>query len=492
MNESDPTQAPEPESAAEPASSPEPMTDESSVRRLDAWDWLREAARVMTFRAPRWRRLDAGPLALATLMLLALLLGCGIQRLAFDIPVGFSWMGLLEGWASTVLSVWLGWVVVRSMRGDGPTAPGLGTLVGVQIVASVLISLVAAMLLQLLRETVGPLDQWPEALRWAIWLVPMLWGTAAGIVLLWRLAGTGLARLLVVLLVPGALVVGNWPQPAVFWRPILSAATEDGATPEHGLHLTEDVLTAQPQLIADALNALPRSAPGRVNVYAVTFAPYATQDVFMHESEVVAKTMAERFDAGERTVQLVMNPATGMSLPWATHANLRRTIERMAAVMDRDRDVLFLHLTSHGGKDAKLAADAWPVRTEPLTPQLLKQWLDEAGVRWRVISISACYSGSWIEPLADDGTLVMTAADADHTSYGCGARSPLTFFGQAMYVDALKDTWSFQQAHAQARKLIEVREREAGKTDGYSNPQLREGVAIGRVLARLEAQQRGR
>jgi hypothetical protein len=85
--------------------------------------------------------------------------------------------------------------------------------------------------------------------------------------------------------------------------------------------------------------------------------------------------------------------------------------------------------------------------------------------------------------------LVMTAADATHTSYGCGSRSPLTFFGQAMYVDALKETWSFQQAHAQARQLIEVREKEAGKTDGYSNPQIREGAAIGEVLKRLEAQQ---
>ena len=59
-----------------------------------------------------------------------------------------------------------------------------------------------------------------------------------------------------------------------------------------------------------------------------------------------------------------------------------------------------------------------------------------------------------------------------------------------MYVDALKDTWSFPAAHARARQLIEVREREAGKSDGYSNPQISEGAAIGEVLRRLEDQQR--
>ena len=57
-----------------------------------------------------------------------------------------------------------------------------------------------------------------------------------------------------------------------------------------------------------------------------------------------------------------------------------------------------------------------------------------------------------------------------------------------MYVDALRETWSFTQAHARARQLIEVREKEAGKRDGYSNPQLSEGAAIRAVLKRLEAE----
>jgi hypothetical protein len=228
-----------------------------------------------------------------------------------------------------------------------------------------------------------------------------------------------------------------------------------------------------------------------VNVYAATYAPYASEDVFMRESAVVARTMRERFGAGGRTVELVVNPATATTLPWATPLNLRQTIARMAAAMNRERDVLFLHLTSHGGADGKLATQTWPLDTEPMTPELLKRWLDEAGVRWRVISVSACYSGSWVTPLAGEGTLVMTAADADHTSYGCGRRSELTFFGRAMYEEELRKTWSFTEAHAAARERIEVREKEAGKSDGYSNPQLRMGTGIEPVLRRLEAQQRG-
>jgi hypothetical protein len=208
----------------------------------------------------------------------------------------------------------------------------------------------------------------------------------------------------------------------------------------------------------------------------------------MRESALVTDVMARRFDASGRTIQLVNNKATVARLPWATPLNLQRAIARIGERMDKDEDVLFIHLTSHGGADGNLAASLRPMTVDSVTPQALKQWLDDAGIRNRVISISACFSGSWIEPLAGDHTLVMTAADADHTSYGCGSGSNLTFFGRAMYDEELRHTWSFEHAHAAARKVIDQREKEAGKEDGYSNPQIRVGPGIRTTLARLEAQ----
>ena len=72
--------------------------------------------------------------------------------------------------------------------------------------------------------------------------------------------------------------------------------------------------------------------------------------------------------------------------------------------------------------------------------------------------------------------------------YGCGRGSELTYFGRAMYDEQLRSSWSFETAHARARTVIEQREREAGKSDGYSNPQIRVGDAIRTKLAALEAQ----
>jgi hypothetical protein len=449
--------------------------------------WLREGARVLALRAPRWEGVQARPLTLVVLVVATLLVAVAVQRLLTEGEPKLQWAAFLNGWIDIALSAWLCWVVARAAGPNDRTQPGTATLLALLWSAGLVLALADGGVALVLRAALGPADDWPVSLQWASWLLPMAWLGLTQMALLWRVARPGLARVAILLVTPLPLVLSGWLQPTVYWWSEPTAEPGGYA----GLPLNDQVVDAQGRLLADTLAALRAPQPGRVNVYAATYAPYASEDVFMRESAVVARTMRERFGAGGRTVELVVNPATATTLPWATPLNLRQTIARMAAAMNRERDVLFLHLTSHGGADGKLATQTWPLDTEPMTPELLKRWLDEAGVRWRVISVSACYSGSWVTPLAGEGTLVMTAADADHTSYGCGRRSELTFFGRAMYEEELRKTWSFTEAHAAARERIEVREKEAGKSDGYSNPQLRMGTGIEPVLRRLEAQQRG-
>lgn len=449
--------------------------------------WLREGARVLALRSPRWQGLVARPLTLALLVVALLLTGAAVQWGLTEGSATLVGRSFLHGWADFALLAWLSWIVARSAHRTAPAAPTAATLLALAWCAGLLLAWVDGAVALALRAALGPVDAWPESVYWASWLLSIAWLGLAQTVLLWRVAVGGLARAAILLVLPLTLAIGAWLAPTTFWW------SEPAPDPDAwaGLPLTDEVVDAQPQLLARALAGLQPPAPGRVNVYALTYAPYASEDVFMRESAVVAKTMRERFDADGRLVELVVNPATTTTLPWATPLNLRKAIAHVATVMDRERDVLFLHLTSHGGADGQLAAETSPLQTEPMTPELLKRWLDEAGVRWRVVSVSACYSGSWIPPLAGDGTLVMTAADADHTSYGCGKRSELTFFGRAMYEEQLRKTWSFTEAHAHARKVIAVREQEAGKSDGYSNPQISEGAGVREVLARLEREQRG-
>ena len=69
----------------------------------------------------------------------------------------------------------------------------------------------------------------------------------------------------------------------------------------------------------------------------------------------------------------------------------------------------------------------------------------------------------------------------------CGRLSELTFFGRAVFDEQLRRTHSFEQAFAAAVPLIRQREIDAGKDDGFSNPQMAVGAQIGPVLKALEA-----
>ena len=201
---------------------------------------------------------------------------------------------------------------------------------------------------------------------------------------------------------------------------------------------------------------------------------------------MVSTLLQERFDAQARVVHLLNHAETADTHAWATPQNLQRAIAVLAQRMDRDSDVLVIYMTSPGARNHELAASHWPLEVPPVTPEMLRAMLDEAGIRHRVIAVSACFSGGWIEPLATDSSLIMTAADATHTSYGCGTRSELTFFGRAVFHEQLRQTHSFTEAFAKAVPVIAQREVEAGKQDGFSNPQIHVGAQIVPVLRALE------
>ena len=446
--------------------------------------WWAAGGRAATFQPVQGLgALQATPAVLAWLVLLNLLSQVLWQRLALAGPADFHWQGLLQGGLDLAVLAWVcAWV--------RPSGLGMARLLclvlGVEFVVSQTTSLL--WLLAGWAQASGQLRQLGVWVLWLLWLGPMVWWVAALAAVLWRQGDRhGRPWAFAVALLIGLMLVHWWMPAQQIWTPGQASGQGGGEDEPVRLTLTEPVLRAQAALPEQQLGALKPQRPGVVDLYVLTFAPYGDEEVFRRESAMVADVMAQRFDAQGRTLQLVNNPRTAEQLPWATTDNLRRALRRIGQLMDPREDVLFIHLTSHGARNGVLATALWPVQPDAVTPAVLKAALDDAGIRHRVVSISACYSGSWIAPLADEDSLLMTAADADHTSFGCGRYSPLTFFGKAMYDELLRtQTRSFTQAHARARELILQREEAAGKDDGYSNPQIRVGARIGPVLQALE------
>lgn len=250
------------------------------------------------------------------------------------------------------------------------------------------------------------------------------------------------------------------------------------------LRLTEEVLSAQSRLLDEQLAALLPGGKRGPQLYFVGFAGDATQDVFMRELVAVERLFSERFGVAGRTITLVNNPRTATSLPFATATNLDRAIGRVGAVMNRDEDVLFLFLTSHGSPEHVLAVENGPLELDGLTPEMVRRMLKKSGITWKVLVVSACYAGGFIEPLKDDHTLIVTAADSTHESFGCSFGEEFTWFGKAYFDEALRRSYSFTAAFTKARETIRKWERERGEIP--SNPQIWVGKTMERKLVHLE------
>jgi Peptidase C13 family len=444
--------------------------------------WVAAASRSAFFVRAGLSGLRIGPVGLVLLTVLLVAGGAALQRLFYwPGPVQFYWQAVGSGWMATLLLVLACWMAARGAKEGG----GGAVLLALLWLQQMLISWPIWGAYLVLQRGLPPgaaalVGEVIQVLPWVL----MGWMALAAAVLLARHADRAALRVAVVVVVAAAALASLYLPRGAYWYPDVTAAAA-GEPEEQRLQLTQEVLEAQSATVVSTLHALEPQRPGVADVYAITFAPYAGEEVFRRESRLVSELMQDRFDARGRTLSLINHADTARELPWATGLNLRRAIQQVASLMDREEDILFIHLTSHGARNGRLAAQFDPLEVDELTPGKLRAWLDEAGVRWRVLSISACYSGSWLPTLADSSTLTMTAADATHTSYGCGRGSELTYFGRAMYAEQLRGTRSFEAAHAAAREVIARREKEAGKTDGYSNPQIQVGEAIRPKLAEL-------
>lgn len=242
----------------------------------------------------------------------------------------------------------------------------------------------------------------------------------------------------------------------------------------------EAVMYRQPELVQQRIDALREQTPGRIDLYTLAFAGDGSEAVFRNEVDYFDELMAKRFGADQRTLSLVNAADTIGSSPLATLTNLRVALAGIGAKMDRTEDVLLLFLTSHGSEDHELYVGMDPLALDQITPQDLRAALDDAGIQWRVVVVSACYSGGFVDALRGPRTLVITSARSDRTSFGCGADSDITWFGKAFLTEALNQTTDLTQAFAVASRQVRVWELAQGQTP--SVPQMAEGSEIGAHL----------
>lgn len=435
---------------------------------------LRQLGRMLLFRAPRTGVLVPDPVHLLVVVLLFAALSLGVQVAEQGYPGSVEWEAfgsLLSPFAGAALAAALAAVAARRRQLAG----------GLMVAFSLLLLLYplrtvwteqsfAALVTGLGIETQGG----PSMLLLALYYLPQLWLIAAAAVAAWRLAGAaGGVRAAAGFAVVLAMGGNFWLHAQV---PELWFAALEPRTPKPRLRIDENVLYGQPRLLERQLAAIRPGQPGVPELFFVGVGGYAPEDVFLREVRSVAQLFDERFGTAGRSTVLVNNAATAHALPVANRESLARTLKQVGARMNGDEDLLFLFLTSHGSRNHRFSLAHWPFEFEDITPQSLRQALDEAGIRRKVVVISACYSGGFVPALENDDTLVITAAAADRNSFGCADENEFTDFGRAYFQEALRETRSFTEAFERARSRVAEREQAEGLTP--SLPQMGGGAAL--------------
>ncbi len=247
--------------------------------------------------------------------------------------------------------------------------------------------------------------------------------------------------------------------------------------------MSETAFYAQPKVLEQALSSIQFGEFAQTHWYFLGVAGASYQDVFMSEIERIREQFDTRFGTFGRSMALINNPMTYEIYPIASQSSIEQSLRRIGQQMNRESDVLFLYMTSHGLPN-QFELESAPIDLNHIDPKWLRDTLDKTGIRWRVIVISSCFSGSFVSALQDENTLVITAAAADRESFGCSNEADYTYFGRAFFDEAMREQHSLEAAFLQAKDT--VAKWEAAQGYEASEPQWSIGKNMQFMLPQLE------
>ena len=238
---------------------------------------------------------------------------------------------------------------------------------------------------------------------------------------------------------------------------------------------TENVYYKQAALIEQATRNIAPQRSGVKDIYFLGFGGEG-DNVFKSETLAVQSIVDKKLGTKGRSTVLINNANTVDAHPIASVHNLRELLREIGTKMNPEEDVLMMYLTSHGSRDHKLSVELDYLDLNMLPAEELASIVHSTPIKWKVIVVSACFSGGFIKPLKDEYTVVITAARHDRTSFGCQSENEYTYFGNAYFNEAIRDGNNILESFSKAKTSIAMREREEELTP--SEPQIFVGAKV--------------
>jgi Peptidase C13 family len=171
------------------------------------------------------------------------------------------------------------------------------------------------------------------------------------------------------------------------------------------------------------------------------------------------------------------NPVRGQEHDWpyASNENISRVIQRVTRLAG-PQDKVVLLFSTHG--HVNILSNNF---NNQYALSLHSNWVNHsmAGLRGKptLVLISACYSGSFVEPLAGPSRVILTASAKDRNSFGCQFQSTNTYFIDELFNQPSILDKSVTQLMEQAKAGVAKREI-AQKLSPPSLPQMFTGVGV--------------
>lgn len=232
--------------------------------------------------------------------------------------------------------------------------------------------------------------------------------------------------------------------------------------------VVEDVLYNQSLRLETALDEIEENDLDKIELYFVGVAGDGKQGVFRREVNFIRDQFDRAYGTKNKSLLLVNGDVSYQTVPLATTTSIEVALQGVAKKMDVENDILFVYFTSHGSSDFYFQLVQPGLELASLNADEMGRIMRSLPVRHKVAVISACYSGGYVGPVKDDSTMVIVAASADKTSFGCSDNATMTYFGEAFFKDALPQSDSFVEAFDKARDI--VKGREAKENFKHSNP----------------------
>lgn len=145
-------------------------------------------------------------------------------------------------------------------------------------------------------------------------------------------------------------------------------------------------------------------------------------------------------------------------------ASLNNIVEAFISLdVDQSKDSCLVFMTSHGIKNMGFyLARGHQDQPTAITPAQMAQVVDyTCGNAPTVLLISACYSGQFIEKLAGDNRIILTAAIKDRPSFGCSTDTTYTFWDECV-IDSIPTSHTWEDLYSEVKTCIERKESALG------------------------------